>query len=306
MMIDVLLPYWGDVEHMKQAVRSVLAQDDPDWVMTVVDDCYPDTWLGPWLEELGDPRIAYHRNAVNAGITENYRRCLALATQDVVVFMGCDDAMLPNYLSTVRRAFSSFPSADVVQPGVSVIDENGVERTTLVDSVKRHLTMPRVRGRRVMGGEELAASLLRADWMYWPSLAFSRERLLRTPFRDDFPLIQDLALVIDILADGGSMVLDETDCFRYRRHSASASSATLLDGRRFDGERRYFALAAAQVRALGWRRAERAARCHLTSRLYALTLLPKAMRAGDGAAVRRLFAHALRPLSTPSTEGTRS
>lgn len=305
MTIDVLLPYWGDRGHMEQAVRSVLAQEDTDWRMTVVDDCYPDPWLGPWLADLGDDRISYHRNEPNAGITENYRRCLALATQDIVVFMGCDDVMLPRYLTTVRAAFAAFPGADVVQPGVRVIDETGAERRTLADTVKQRLTMPRVRGRRVMSGEELAASLLRADWMYWPSLAFSRERLERTPFRDDFPLIQDLALVVDILTAGGSMVLDDTDCFRYRRHSASASSATLLDGRRFAGERRYFALAAAQVRALGWRRAERAARWHLTSRLHALTLLPKAVRLRDPAAIRTLLTHALRPLAV-SPEGSRS
>lgn len=296
MTIDILLPYWGDPDHMRAAVTSVVEQDDPDWRMVVVDDCYPQEWLGPWLTEVDDHRITYHRNEQNAGITENYRRCLALAKNDVVVFMGCDDVMLPNYVATVRAAHEAFPRADVIQPGVRVIDENGALRTTLADSVKQRLTMPRVRGRRLLAGEELAASLLRADWMYWPSLAFSRERLLRTPFRDDFPLIQDLALVIDIVADGGSMVIDSTDTFRYRRHSASASSATLLNGRRFEGERRYFALAARQIGALGWRRAQRAARLHLTSRLHAVVLVPRALREKDPAAVRRLAAHAAAPL----------
>jgi glycosyltransferase involved in cell wall biosynthesis len=291
--IDILMPYWGDPDHMRAAVASVIAQTDRDWRMTVVDDCYPDPWLGPWLDELADDRIAFHRNETNRGITENYRTCLSHATEDVVVFMGCDDVMLPNYVGTIRAAHAAFPHADVIQPGVRVIDEDGELRTTLADTVKQRLTTPRVRGRRLLAGEELAASLLRADWMYWPSLAFSRERLLRTPFRDDFPLIQDLALVVDIVRDGGSLVLDTTDSFRYRRHSASASSSTLIDGRRFAGERRYFALAAAQMRALGWRRAERAARLHLTSRLHALALAPRVLATRDREGLRKLAAHAL-------------
>ena len=296
MTIDVLLPYWGDPGHMKEAVASVLAQEDTDWRMVVVDDCYPDPWLGPWLATLDDPRITYHRNEVNAGITGNYRRCLSLATADVVVFMGCDDLMLPNYLATIRAAHRDFPEADVIQPGVRVIDENGTPVRSLVDTVKQRLTMPRVRTRRLLAGEELALSLLRADWMYWPSLAFSRERLVRTPFRDDFPIIQDLALVIDIVTDGGSLLLDATDCFRYRRHSASASSASLLDGRRFAGERQYFRMAIGQVSALGWTRAARTARRHITSRLHALTLLPTAAAARSWSAVGGLLRHALLPL----------
>mgnify|MGYP003493797360 FL=1 len=296
MTIDILLPYWGDSDHMKAAVKSVLNQSDSDWRMTVVDDAYPDQWLGDWLRDLDDSRITYHRNEVNAGITENYRRCLSLAVHPIVVFMGCDDMMLPTYVQTIRAAHEAFPHADVIQPGVRVIDEHGDLQVTLADEVKQKLTMPRVRGRRLLAGEELAVSLLRADWMYWPSLAFRRDRLLVTPFREDFPLIQDLALVIDIVAAGGSLVLVDEDTFRYRRHSASASSATLLSGKRFEGERRYFTLAAEEMKALGWRRAERAAKRHLTSRLHAVALVPKALRQKDRAALVRLAAHAVKPL----------
>jgi len=36
--IDIMLPYYGDVALMQNAVRSVIAQSDPDWRLTVVDD----------------------------------------------------------------------------------------------------------------------------------------------------------------------------------------------------------------------------------------------------------------------------
>lgn len=292
MALDILLPYWGDPQHMREALASVLAQQDPDWILTIVDDAYPQEWLRAEVEELADPRIRYLRNETNVGITENYRRCLELATQDIVMFMGCDDVMLPEFVGAVRSAHEAFPQATVIQPGVKVIDENGVAQRTLADLVKQRLTMPRVRSRRLLAGEELASSLLRADWLYWPSLVFRRDALLEIPLRDEFPIIQDLALVIDLVAEGGSVLLERADVFRYRRHRESASSASLLSGERFAGERRYFRLASSQMGMVGWERAARAARWHLTSRLHALALVPTALRTSDRAALSQLVKHA--------------
>lgn len=293
MPLEIIVPFWGDPRMLSETVRSVQLQESGDWVLTVVDDAYPDPTVAEFFATLDDPRVRYVRNETNLGITENYRRCIGLATHDRVVLLGCDDLLLPNYVDVVLAAQAAHPDADIIQPGVQVIDEHGRVVSTLVDTVKRRVTMPRARGRRLLRGEALAVSLLRADWLYWPSLAFSRETLLRTPLRQGFPLIQDLALVIDVTAAGGSLLIDPEVCFSYRRHTASASSATLLDGRRFAGEREYFALAAAQMTAAGWPRAARAARNHWTSRAHALALVPPAALARQWDSVSGLARHAV-------------
>jgi glycosyltransferase involved in cell wall biosynthesis len=276
--LDILVPFWGDPVLLRETVRSVLAQRNGDWLLTVVDDAYPDTSVGPWIAALGDARISYVRKDVNEGITASFRTCVELATQDVVVVLGCDDVLLPGYVDVVLSAHAAFPQASMIQPGVEVIDETGRVVRPLVDRVKQELLRPRSSGRRLLTGEQLATSLLHGDWLYWPSLAFRRDVLTATGFREGMSLILDLAVVLDIVAAGGTLLVDETVCFRYRRHAASASSVTLLDGTRFRGERAYFAMAADQVAALGWHRAERAARLHLTSRLHALALVPAAVR----------------------------
>ncbi len=290
MPLDILLPYWGEPALLRETVASVLAQRNGDWLLTVVDDAYPDESVAAWFAALEDPRVTYVRKPVNEGITANYRSCLARATQDLVVLLGCDDLLDPNYVDVVLDAHKAFPDASVIQPGVRVIDEHGALVRPLADRVKQQIVRPRAPGPRLMSGEQLATSLLHGDWLYWPSLAFRRTTLVATPFREDLPLIQDLAVVLDIVAAGGSLLIEPTECFRYRRHGASASSASLLDGRRFRGERGYFALAAEQAGALGWRRAERAARLHLTSRLHALTLIGQAVRQ-DRSHVRGLLRH---------------
>ncbi|WP_311471084.1 glycosyltransferase family 2 protein [uncultured Actinomyces sp.] len=292
-MLDIMLPFWGEPRYLYETVEAVRRQTDSRWRLTVVDDCYPDPAVSEHFENLDDPRIVYTRNETNLGITANYAHCLELATSDLVVLLGCDDIPMSDYVARVLDDHDRFPHADIIQPGVRIIDSQGRRIKPLVDAVKR-MTTPRARSRRLLGGEDLAASLLRADWLYWPSLVFKRETLASTPFRPGFPIIQDLALVIDIIAAGGTLLLDPHPCFNYRRHEESASSSALLDGQRFSGEQKYFALAQRLMLRNGWTRAARAARMHSTSRAHALALLPVAVRRRDRAAARMLAAHALR------------
>ncbi len=290
-----MVPYWGDPEYLRQTVRSVLDQTDPGWRLTVLDDANPDPWAGAWLASLGDDRIVYRRNETNRGIAEVFRQCVELAEADLVAVPGSDDVLLPDYVRVVTAAHRLHPQADIIQPGVRVIDEEGRESRPLADAVKQRLVRPRGSGTRVLSGEPLATSLLHGDWLYWPSLVFRREAVQRTPFRPGLPIILDLALVLDMVLAGSQLVVEPTECFAYRRHRASASSVKLLDGSRFEGERGYFDLAARLMAERGWPRAARAARLHVTSRLYAATLLPTALRLGDRAALRTLLRHALRP-----------
>ncbi|MDQ2757807.1 MAG: glycosyltransferase [Actinomycetota bacterium] len=293
MALDILVPYWGDPQLLRETVRSVLAQRNPDWLLTVVDDAYPDPSVAPWFATIDDPRVRYVRHQTNLGITDNYRSCLALATQDLMVFLGCDDLLLPGYVDVVLAAHRRFPEAAVIQPGVRVVDEGGHVVRTLADEVKQRLVRPRVDGATVLGGEALVTSLLHGDWLYWPSLAFRTAALREVDFRDGFPVTQDLALVIDLVCRGEQLVFEPLVCFRYRRHQASASSTALVDGSRFAAERAYFVLAAEQCRARGWTRAERAARWRATSRLHALTLVPAAVTARRWSGLSVLRRHAL-------------
>ena len=292
MALDIFIPYWGDPNYMKQAVDSVLAQDNDDWLLTVVDDAYPNPEVRQYVESLGNERISYVRKETNEGITANFRTCISLSTQDILVVMGCDDVLLPNFVTVIQKAAANHPEAAIIQPGVQIIDEAGRHTRPLTDLVKQYLVKPRGRGARLVDGEDLAASLLHGDWLYWPSLAFRRDSISRFDFRDGFPVIQDLALVMDMVLDGAMLLIEPEVCFAYRRHTRSASGAKLLDGSRFAGERDYFALAARLCDTKGWRRAGRAARLRLTSRAHALLFMPYALRRRRNDTIKGLVIHA--------------
>jgi glycosyltransferase involved in cell wall biosynthesis len=292
--IDIMLPHYGDVSYLKIAVRSVLAQDDPDWRLTVVDDSDGDG-LPEWFASLDDNRVHYTRNERNLGLNGNFQRCLELAEHDFLVVMGSDDAMLPGYVATIRAALTRFPHADVVQAGVEVINSDGTVVLPLADRVKRKLYAPDTTTPHLMAGEDLAVSLLRGNWTYFPSLCWRREALEGLAFRPGLSVVLDLALMLDLVERGGRLAVLPDLCFQYRRHDASVSSSLATLGPRFVEERDFFFDVADRMDALGWHRAAKAARFHFSSRLHALTLLPGAVTQRQGDAVRVLAKHALGP-----------
>jgi len=304
--VDVLLPYYGDVAMMKQAVESVLGQTSSDWTLTVIDDGYPDESIPGYFGALAaqDSRITYVRNEQNLGANLNYRKALTFVRHELAVVMGADDVMLKNYVETVVAAHEQFPSAQIIQPGVEVIDEHNQPVMGLVDRMKRFYA-PRVHnshGRRLLSGEPLAVSLIRGNWLYFPSVCWKSDTLVATNFREGLNVVQDLALTLDLIKAGGCLVIDSTVCFQYRRHRESDSSWRALEGTRFIEEREFFTCMAEEFAAIGWRRAARSSLLHLSSRLNAATLLPRAWRAKQHQGVRNLREHVLSRPGTSKNE----
>lgn len=301
--VDIFIPHWGDTAYLRGAVDSVLAQRDERWRLTIIDDATPGdagTETRAYfaeLAELGDPRISTSVKAENQGITANFRSCAAAATETLVTIMGNDDLLRPGYVGAVLTAHEQFPDADLIQPSVAAIDERGEHVSSLVDAIKQRVLRPRSSEPVLLSGDQLGAGLMHGDWLYWPSLCFTRETLQRFDFRDEFAVIQDLALLMDMFFAGATLlVLPNTAPaaadFAYRRHGDSASAVALIDGSRFAGERDFYSLAGRLADARGWSRTRRAARLHVTSRAHALTLVPGALIRGRAAAAARMARHA--------------
>jgi glycosyltransferase involved in cell wall biosynthesis len=301
MKLEIMMPFYGRFDHFREAVESVLAQTDPDWRLTIVDDVNPDTAPGEWARSIRDPRVVYIRNEQNLRPSRNYNKCVGLATADFVVIMGCDDTMMPNYVARVRELIEHFPEAAVIQPGVTVIDEHGSPSRPLPDVVKGWYRV-RGHGERTLRGEALAVSLLRGNWTYFPSLVWRREYLTQVGFRTDLDVVQDLAMLMEITKAGGSLVLDDEIVFNYRRHATSVSAVTGPDGSKFRQERTLYYERAADFSHMGWQRAARVARHHVSSRLNALTELPRAVIRSNSDGVRTLLEHVL---GRPYTVGKR-
>jgi glycosyltransferase involved in cell wall biosynthesis len=285
-----MVPAYGNGRLLHEAVESVLAQSDPSWRLTVIDDAASseDGALQAWLGALGDERIRYLPNARRLGINRNFQRCVEEARAELVVLLGADDRLLPHFVGRVRALAGEHPDVAWIHANATVIDADGSSVMPLVDRVKR-LAALRVRGVRETGGEELAASLLRGNWMYFPSCVFRRGPLQAHGFRPGYDIVLDLDLYLRLLLAGERVLLVEEPGIEYRRHAASLSSSGAGDGTRLAEEHDYSAAAAAAVAAAGWPRAARAARLHWTARMHALAKLPGTLAAGHHDTARTML-----------------
>ncbi|GAA1723366.1 glycosyltransferase family 2 protein [Aeromicrobium alkaliterrae] len=295
MTIDIMMPFYGRIDHFQEAVRSVLAQDDDRWRLVIVDDVYPDLAPGEWAQAIDDPRVEYHRNEVNLRPSLNYRKCVSMMQTEFAVIMGCDDRMLPGFVRRAHELVEQHPGAALLQPGVQVIADGGEVHLPTADRVKGWYR-PDTDGPVELGGDVLARSLLRANWTYFPSLCWRVSELQQREFRADLDVVQDLAMILDIVIAGGTLVLDDEVVFEYRRHAGSVSAVTGPDGTKFAQERVLFAEMRDAMRDHGWNRASRAARWHSTSRLNALSEVPSAVRLRDRDGLRSLLRHAFGPV----------
>ena len=295
------MPFYGRPDHFRLAVQSVLAQDSDDWRLTIIDDVYPDEEPGRWAAAIDDDRVTYLRNPENLRPSRNYNKAIGLATEDFMTIMGCDDLMLPGYVRRVNELIAEFPDAAIIQPGVQVVDEDGAVSKPLADRVKDWYRLGGERPRSA-DGAELATSLIRGNWTYFPSIVWRREALVGG-FRTDLDVVQDIAKLFEIVAAGGSLVLDDEVVFSYRRHSRSLSATTGVDGSKFAQERTFFREAADRSAALGWSSAARAARVHFSSRLNAMSETPGALLSRNGTATRTLLRHAFGGLERGSVVG---
>lgn len=285
--LAIMIPAYGDSPLLREAVTSVLTQDVEEWSLTVVDDGPVDPVLAGWLAGL-DPRVEYVRNENRLGINRNFQRCLELADAPLVELLGADDRLLPSYVRTMAAAADAYPMAAWLHPRVRVIDATGRCAPGLADRVKARIALDPP---AYVGGEHLAVSLLRGDWMYFPAVTFRTEIVRRYGFRGGLELVQDLDLYLRMLQGGESAVLVDERCFEYRRHEASLSSEQRDSGERFTEEAAYFRQVAADLDAHGWPRAARAARWHVTSRLHAAVGVPGALLGRRWSTARALADH---------------
>lgn len=293
MAVHFVVPYFLDPRFLFEIIDSVRVQSVPDWLLTVVDDQYPGTAAEDRIRELADPRIEYVRNEKNLGATGNVCHCLTLGELDHITVLGADDALEPNYVQVVEDAFRRHPDAVMVHPGVTVVDGDGAPTDSLADRIKRMASRSAWR-KPELGGEEAVESLINGNWLYVPAMCFRTDAVPRAKQLGEFKSIADLAWVTDMLLGGGTLALDPTPAFRYRRHAISHSSQHAKNVVRFDEERAYYESVALTLDEKGWQKAARAARRHTLSRLHAAQSAVGAAAARDFKLAAALTGRAVR------------
>jgi glycosyltransferase involved in cell wall biosynthesis len=132
--ISVVLPTYNRRGMLQRAVASVLAQDEPQWELIVVDDASTDDTRA-YLATLTDPRIRTIALARNGGVSAARNRGLEAARGEIVAFLDSDDVYLQRRLSLPLRIFAEEPEVVCTLSSLLKRFGGGREVTTLMPDV---------------------------------------------------------------------------------------------------------------------------------------------------------------------------
>ncbi|MDD3517490.1 MAG: glycosyltransferase [Chromatiales bacterium] len=117
---SVVVPLYNHETYVEEALRSVLAQTDPDLELIVVDDGSTDASAAR-VRTIDDPRLHYHYQD-NAGAHAAINRGVGMARGDYVAILNSDDVYAPGRLEAAGRAFAADPELAAVFTGYDFID----------------------------------------------------------------------------------------------------------------------------------------------------------------------------------------
>jgi glycosyltransferase involved in cell wall biosynthesis len=273
-IIAIAVPFWSDLGRLRELLDSLVAQDDLEWRAVVVDDASPEPGADALVAGYGDIRLSAVRNATNLGVAGNFERCFRLAadgaggaTADVAVIVHADDLLEPGFVAAVRRAHRRDPQASCAVPRARVVDGRGEPVLPLGDRVKRALWPRHV---DVLRGGDGLRRLLVGQFFYCPAVSYRVAAMPELLFDPRWKQVMDLDLYGRILLGGGSILLEDSVQYVYRRHDESATevnSRTMLRSREEATVCRELTAAAGE---LGWRRAALAGHLRPTVRANAL------------------------------------
>jgi glycosyltransferase involved in cell wall biosynthesis len=125
---SVMIPAYNCSRFLRQTLESVLSQAPGDSLMQieVVDDCSTKDDPKHVVDELGQGRVSYHRNAVNLGPINTFNTCVERSRGELIHILHGDDWVLPGFYTRVEQAFAQHDDVALVATRSFVADEAGV------------------------------------------------------------------------------------------------------------------------------------------------------------------------------------
>lgn len=211
--IDIVITTFNRAGQLEGAIRSVLAQEDRNFTLYVLDNRSTDETEAV-CQRLLTPPHRYIRNPENYGMVGNWNAALETGSADWVQILHDDDELTPRYVRALRTFVAAHPDCAFVHTAADIIDDAGA-----VTGQKRH-SFPT----HVPGDEFFTGWLKGKVDVVCPTALFNRTRLpadLR--FSSDLPFTADLIFFLQASAYGAvGYVADPV--FRYRQHAGSTTS----------------------------------------------------------------------------------
>jgi glycosyltransferase involved in cell wall biosynthesis len=184
--VSVIVTAFNREAMIGDAIASVLAQTMADFELIVVDDGSTDRTVDV-VRAIDDPRIRLIAHGRNRGTQHARNSGLEAAAGRYVAWLDSDDLARPRRLEIEADYLDANPDIAMVGSAAGTIRADG-----------RRSWLPRA---RPASHEQIAALLLFRSALLQSSIMGRAEILQRYPYRDEFPVCQDLDLFIRLVRD---------------------------------------------------------------------------------------------------------
>lgn len=222
MLFSILVPVYNTAPYLSQCLDSVLAQDETDYELILVDDGSTDE-SG---ELLGAYKAAHPQNTVvvhqeNRGLIAARRKGVSLAKGETCIFLDSDDYLEPGCLSVLRKTIEQTGADVVIYNDYCRFEGSGV--TTLNEPVFKS-------GRTFEGEEkralyELLIGSYKLNNICFKAIARPLLQADDTPYADYFDCSngEDLLQSLYPLTHAKRVAYIDAPLYNYRRIKGSMS-----------------------------------------------------------------------------------
>jgi glycosyltransferase involved in cell wall biosynthesis len=217
-LISVIMPSYNAAHFIREAIESILEQDDADFELIVVDDCSTDnTALISFEYAQRDSRVSVLRTPTNMGISGALNVGLAAARGALIARMDADDISLPLRLSRQRSYLHDHPTIGLCGMSIEIIDADS-----------RTLRRPRT----AVGADLIESLTAWCSPLAHPTWMFRREVFNSIGGYRDVAPAEDYDFLLRVLEAGWGLANIPELGLRYRVSASSTASRRALTQRK--------------------------------------------------------------------------
>lgn len=194
--VSVCIPTYNYAHFLGQAVESVLAQSFENFELIVRDDASSDDTAEVMQRYLGDPRVRFEVNEVNAGLFANFNGVAHVAGGEYIKFLCADDWIEPEFLARTVALLDADPSLPLAATANWLVDFDGQKTAA---EQQPYGEGPVVASQRVI---ENAIAGYNPIGMPSNTLVRRRPLLASGVFESDYAPAADVQLWFKLLAEG--------------------------------------------------------------------------------------------------------
>ncbi|MFC1559879.1 glycosyltransferase [Candidatus Margulisiibacteriota bacterium] len=231
--ISVCLPTYNKANYIGEAIESALNQTFKEFELIILDDGSTDN-TGKIISKFKDPRIKYHRNDKNTGMTQAWNKALSFASGKYITILHHDDRYSPKMLETESKFLDGNPDVGLVHSACSIIDEKGSLRWLhKYKEFKNYGLFKTAKAKKthVVDGHEFMKDIIMDCFIRFPTVMVRRECYEKLGnYKKEFVLGADWNMWMRIALHPYKIGYIDEPLASWRRHSKNTTASLVSSG----------------------------------------------------------------------------